>query len=1082
MAVISRLVITQLGVPGPPGEAVVVAAGSVATLSNNDDTGVTNWKYELLDTPLYSALSPGILSNGPIPTADFTPESGVYGCYRCKVTVTGPSGTASDIRNYATVTPNHGWIIPSFFAGANEMNFLGQIRGWMKFVNQIFLDLDASTITVGTENKQFLSWNHITHLWSLVRDFIAPKATSDGDVLEIGPDHSTATYNGRSIRIRGADTNEPGKDGGSTGLAGGEAGEGGRNGRVFLDDREGDISIWEYFVRTTAANQWAGWRYLSGPNKWQFKGDSGDIDVDGSWTDLPSTTLPIGALNQVLQSTGLAYDWRDDITLPKTIGDRVITLAPGTDVGEESGELIIRGAIGNIIAVIGDGGNARFVGGNSSVGNGGSAWIQGGTSTAVGKDGGHVGLKGGWGDARNGVVFVNNETVGDISKWPFFVHTNTAWQWAGLRFDAVARRWQWKADDTDIFDDDSWFYFPTGAVPDGTVQYQHLEWDGATWVTVDNLTLPAGTRTIRVAAPAADGTSLRIGTSNSGTYDAGDVWLQSGSSTAVSKRGGHSGLLAGQGGTGGRNGRCFVNADDTEDLSVWAFFVRTTAVNEWAGWRYLSGSNKWQFKGDSGDVDDDGSWTDLPILPSGTIYQHLQHNGTAWVAVDDLTFPAGASRLVKIADAAVGGRDLILEAGGTTLSGRGGNFWARGAAGAGGTGYCWYGQLNQSAADAYEWLAAYTSGTYQPGWRWNPVTGDLEGRTAANDWRPFLFSGGVVSTTTLWDQPLDPMYPGHPIPDGAIPVYSTDRRQWEPSDPSKSINTRIMTYDEYDVLAIMGDDVISSSNITGYSYPVTVRNSLAFATPVGATLGEQGFFTRCPRVSSTTCVGFLGGNALTLDPQKASISCWFRVRAPIASSRVNLFGYADASATIFGLQLNNTGFAAVMRTVAGSYSIATTAADLQILTGVWHLISVNYDGLFLRLYLDGAFVAKVAATGDIDWGSAGQWHWNAAGAGSAGDSFIGHFCDARGASKLRDSSYYEQMYRLAMMWPDPIGPMQLPVEGGVTPPSPEGLGTTAPDPSQYTPTNTPQTFRVEGTRPTRMVSFALIGSNGFGLV
>jgi hypothetical protein len=132
---------TQNAVSPGPGIAMVGIGGLPVTIENANDVGVIDWTYELLDTPLDSAIPPSVLSSGPFPTANFTPDSGpeTPGCYRVKLTVRAADGSeACDIRNFGVPT-NEGWILPPFKATADELNFPGNTEGWESLLNRIFL-------------------------------------------------------------------------------------------------------------------------------------------------------------------------------------------------------------------------------------------------------------------------------------------------------------------------------------------------------------------------------------------------------------------------------------------------------------------------------------------------------------------------------------------------------------------------------------------------------------------------------------------------------------------------------------------------------------------------------------------------------------------------------------------------------------------------------------------------------------------------------------------------------------------------------------------------------------------------------
>jgi hypothetical protein len=121
---------------------MVGVGGAVVTLTNEDDTGVVSWEWELLDSPLNSALVPGIL--GTSASEAFTPDSPeTPGCYRVRLTTTSANGAqACDVKNFAVETIT-GWILPPFKAAAGELNFGGNDEGWQSLINKIFLDIAA---------------------------------------------------------------------------------------------------------------------------------------------------------------------------------------------------------------------------------------------------------------------------------------------------------------------------------------------------------------------------------------------------------------------------------------------------------------------------------------------------------------------------------------------------------------------------------------------------------------------------------------------------------------------------------------------------------------------------------------------------------------------------------------------------------------------------------------------------------------------------------------------------------------------------------------------------------------------------
>ena len=136
--VTANLIFTQAAIPGTPGWAYEGAAGGLVTLSNFDNTDVTEWLYELLSTPYNSGLAVGVLSSGAAPTATFMPD--VSGCYRTLLyTKDSSNNGASQIRVFGV--PNaRGWIVPAFDGIAAEHNFNGQVRGWAGDNSVVMLD------------------------------------------------------------------------------------------------------------------------------------------------------------------------------------------------------------------------------------------------------------------------------------------------------------------------------------------------------------------------------------------------------------------------------------------------------------------------------------------------------------------------------------------------------------------------------------------------------------------------------------------------------------------------------------------------------------------------------------------------------------------------------------------------------------------------------------------------------------------------------------------------------------------------------------------------------------------------------
>ncbi len=148
------------GSPGPGaggnGYAVIGVAGTLVTAANVDNTGVYNAQFELLYVPPGTALTTGVKQayavDGPPPTLDtdwtFTPD--VAGCYAVRIRVKDSQGNESvDDRVFAVLEAS-GRLIPGP-VGGRAMNFLGQLLGWLPYVREYFLALDALELRTARE-------------------------------------------------------------------------------------------------------------------------------------------------------------------------------------------------------------------------------------------------------------------------------------------------------------------------------------------------------------------------------------------------------------------------------------------------------------------------------------------------------------------------------------------------------------------------------------------------------------------------------------------------------------------------------------------------------------------------------------------------------------------------------------------------------------------------------------------------------------------------------------------------------------------------------------------------------------------
>ena len=139
----SLIKITQGAVTDIPGNAVkgFIDGATLVVFSNGDNTGVVNWKFEVLYVPPGSAIPLTVQDGGVNTFSMVTPDA--PGSYRVRLTVTDASGvTDVDIRNFVVPFPNTQILVPPYQAnpaplpligvGAkpDEMNIGGHSFGW----------------------------------------------------------------------------------------------------------------------------------------------------------------------------------------------------------------------------------------------------------------------------------------------------------------------------------------------------------------------------------------------------------------------------------------------------------------------------------------------------------------------------------------------------------------------------------------------------------------------------------------------------------------------------------------------------------------------------------------------------------------------------------------------------------------------------------------------------------------------------------------------------------------------------------------------------------------------------------------
>jgi hypothetical protein len=184
---------------------MVGVEGVLVAVSNADDTGVVSWEWELLDSPLNSALVPGVL--GTAATTSFTPDNpATPGCYRIKLTVQGADGSvACDVKNFAVPT-SQGWILPPFKATAAELNFPGNEEGWESLLNEIFLSIsvggsDEKVKVSPADTTSGLIDSKVSPGAGLTRTIVNPGASEQYELDVVGNVDGSIAVNADDIQV-----------------------------------------------------------------------------------------------------------------------------------------------------------------------------------------------------------------------------------------------------------------------------------------------------------------------------------------------------------------------------------------------------------------------------------------------------------------------------------------------------------------------------------------------------------------------------------------------------------------------------------------------------------------------------------------------------------------------------------------------------------------------------------------------------------------------------------------------------------------------------------------------------------------
>ncbi len=148
---VAALIKYDQGTSHPPaGQALIGTLGTPVTASNGNNADVERWVYAWIATPTGSAILPGVISDGLLPTTTFTPD--LTGTYVLALDVYDQFGNVShDVRCFA-VEEASGLVIPNFDADAGSMNFGGQKFGWHPYIEAHLKALNPATVTIPALN------------------------------------------------------------------------------------------------------------------------------------------------------------------------------------------------------------------------------------------------------------------------------------------------------------------------------------------------------------------------------------------------------------------------------------------------------------------------------------------------------------------------------------------------------------------------------------------------------------------------------------------------------------------------------------------------------------------------------------------------------------------------------------------------------------------------------------------------------------------------------------------------------------------------------------------------------------------
>lgn len=134
MTVTASIKFDQGGTHGAVGQALFGIIGVLNVASNGNNANVERWIWTMLDVPPGSGVPLGVISDGPVQTASFTPD--VDGGYFVQLDVFDHAGNKATDKRVFGVQDVFGFFNPPFDAEAGALNFGGQLRGWATFTDQ----------------------------------------------------------------------------------------------------------------------------------------------------------------------------------------------------------------------------------------------------------------------------------------------------------------------------------------------------------------------------------------------------------------------------------------------------------------------------------------------------------------------------------------------------------------------------------------------------------------------------------------------------------------------------------------------------------------------------------------------------------------------------------------------------------------------------------------------------------------------------------------------------------------------------------------------------------------------------------